>query len=82
MELKPCPFCGGEANWRWNDSSKYGIFAYVMCDDCHAQTKIVSVGKKYYEMPKGFDKTDEFWESKPFQTATSLWNQRRRKKKV
>ena len=36
-ELKPCPFCGGEAEFvsgSYNDVN----FAYVRCTDCSAQT--------------------------------------------
>lgn len=34
-ELKPCPFCGGEAKLA---SQKWGLsFAYVKCSKCHAK---------------------------------------------
>jgi len=32
-ELKPCPFCGGEA-----ESMVNGKWYYIFCVDCHART--------------------------------------------
>ena len=37
-ELKPCPFCGGEAGWSQGEQkTKYGN-EQVYCVDCFAQT--------------------------------------------
>lgn len=39
--LKPCPFCGGEAdNMRTQASPDSGVFYYVFCKSCHARTGI------------------------------------------
>ena len=39
-ELKPCPFCGGEATIRQNDLNYY----YVCCKKCPAE-----VGRYWYK---------------------------------
>ena len=79
MDLKPCPFCAGDANWQFGHS-RYGYYGFVKCSDCGASTKLVSIPN---DLCKGNDfmAHDDFWESKPFQTATRLWNSRRRRKK-
>lgn len=33
IELKPCPFCGGEARWYFGDHDMNG----VVCKKCHAK---------------------------------------------
>lgn len=38
IELKPCPFCGGEAEL--NKSFTNNWSAYVMCSDCSARTAL------------------------------------------
>ena len=44
IELKPCPFCGGEAMF-WNDTEGVGEdwrtseFVYVKCRNCGARTR-------------------------------------------
>lgn len=40
-ELKPCPFCSGEADYmRTQASSNSEVFYYVFCKSCHARTGI------------------------------------------
>ena len=36
IELKPCPFCGGEANLVQGSSGK--LLPWVRCRDCGAET--------------------------------------------
>lgn len=52
-ELKPCPFCGGEAKLA---SQKYGLnFAYVKCSKCNAKVYVDEVehlGMSLGEMSK------------------------------
>ena len=78
--LKPCPFCGGGACLEWNVSSKWGYFVFVRCEECRAQTRIIQAQSELFE-PAGFSRTDEFWESRPFEKAAELWNQRKRRRK-
>lgn len=42
IELKSCPFCGGEARLFVNDGVR------VLCNKCHASSKIL-VDSEYYE---------------------------------
>lgn len=37
VELKPCPFCGGEAHIRQNGNR---VFPWVVCSDCIASTRV------------------------------------------
>ena len=37
-ELKPCPFCGGEAFVYCSGSSSNGEFMEIICKECHCQT--------------------------------------------
>ena len=37
-ELKPCPFCGGEAFIYYSGSPSNGSFAEVICRECKCQT--------------------------------------------
>lgn len=40
LSLKPCPFCGGQAQYRMRFSSKYQAYVFwVTCVDCHARSK-------------------------------------------
>mgnify|MGYP003303110148 CR=1 FL=1 len=36
-ELKPCPFCGGEAKWYYHGTTEGG---FVLCTKCEASTNI------------------------------------------
>ena len=47
-ELKPCPFCGGEAKVRtWKDSCE--LFAVVKCTGCGAESNLADDGTKTKE---------------------------------
>jgi len=39
--LKPCPFCGASAQY-WSQGGRYGLFAWIECNECGARTKTVS----------------------------------------
>ena len=69
-ELKPCPFCGGEAktivDYDTCSSDKLLMSAYVQCSVCGIYQRI-----KFDASHKRFeDFTDAF------ERAISLWNQR------
>ncbi len=65
--LKPCPFCGGRAVGH-NEYGKYGLFAFVRCETCGANTKCVKV-----EYLKDFD---EYMKQPAIQRLIYLWNRR------
>ena len=67
-ELKPCPFCGGEAEVRTvhieKERKDVPMFSYVRCGKCFAQT---------YEFPyKNADMTG----TNPAESAVKAWNRR------
>ena len=66
-ELKPCPFCGGEAE-TWCQPGKHGLFVFVKCDICGAQTRVRSA--------EDFDDDDEFWAQPAVIHVKKLWNSR------
>lgn len=88
MDLKPCPFCAGTAYYWWG-RSKYGFYAQVKCDDCHASTKLISINDDDDKHADAFYKTkktnDDFWDCfddiYPYKKAAELWNQRKRKRR-
>ena len=48
MDLKPCPFCGGNAELRHTEgNSEYGKTAFVACLRCGANSRMVSLSFKY-----------------------------------
>lgn len=48
MELKPCPFCGGEAALYTSENGEHGM---VFCEDCEVETP----------MYKGVDNAISAW---------------------
>ena len=63
-ELKPCPFCGGNADLEVYDG-RYGPFLYAACELCGASSK-------QFRVAKGEDP----WEGKAARQAASFWNRR------
>lgn len=51
LELRPCPFCGGDAelckSYGSDEPKVYYDTAYVRCTKCHAKTKTV-ITNGYY----------------------------------
>lgn len=58
IELKPCPFCGGEA--RLEKDYDGGWSAFVMCDKCLARTGLISANIRYCAN----DKAIEVWNNR------------------
>ena len=49
IELKPCPFCGGEGKIRHKTSTMNGNInsTWIECNQCKAATKLFGVSNKY-----------------------------------
>ena len=67
-KLKPCPFCGGEAQPVYQ-KTRYGCMVYVECSVCEARTKV----KKAYGDP---NLDEDFWEQFSVNWVKDLWNKR------
>ena len=66
-DLKPCPFCGGDASYWWR-GSRYGLIGFVKCDICDAQTRCTNL--------KGKPEDEGFDNQVAFKKLTNLWNSR------
>lgn len=58
IELKPCPFCGGEAKMYDGVFITKG-YAYVMCLECKTQTKQVYESVEYCASAKAAELWNE-----------------------
>jgi len=67
-ELKPCPFCGGEANL-YRTYGRYGWFITAQCEVCGARSKIF--------WTRSDPNDPDFWECKAASKATVAWNRRK-----
>ncbi len=55
--LKPCPFCGGEAEYvRPNE---YECFLFIRCKRCKTKTK--PIGVDFYTQKYSYEKLAERW---------------------
>ena len=75
MDLKPCPFCAGEASL-WRNAGRYGLFGYVQCDVCGARSKSQKV-----EPVGNFESEESFWNQAGFIAVSNAWNHRKRRRK-
>lgn len=65
-ELKPCPFCGGEADL-WSNEGRNGYFVRCECAVCGSKTKSFFMGP---HLPLEWGKTLEA------EMAREAWNRR------
>lgn len=56
-ELKPCPFCGGEAVLKIKSFDVFNNAAFVECKKCHARTDLIEAGLHYTAV----DRAKRFW---------------------
>ena len=69
-ELKPCPFCGGEAveEWRYGGlrtGNRKFYFQYIVCEECGAKSRATSTE----EDPNDFNNSG-------YKVARTWWNRR------
>ena len=67
-KLKPCPFCGGEAELQqgqWNRDGSMRGYVFARCTNCKAAARRVEYSA--IEAHRGFDE----------QKASNLWNRRK-----
>lgn len=70
-ELKPCPFCGGDADYNWRDGY-HGAFGYIRCDTCDATS---GTAKLTYRPNECADEL-AFWTQHAFMRVVKKWNRR------
>lgn len=46
IELKPCPFCGGEAKLK-HKGYIGGAYAYIICNECECSTPEIGSAVEY-----------------------------------
>ena len=74
MEIKPCPFCGGDDIYTKYNGGKYGRFYYVECSTCGARTR--GVLRPWREVPDNRDQDEHEWDCEAAIRAESLWDRR------
>lgn len=64
--LKPCPFCNGEADL-WANCGRYGYFVFCECSVCSAKSKAFNLGR---------DLPDDWEDTVAARRARDAWNRR------
>ena len=71
-ELKPCPFCGEEAEICSAFEDKYlGKYWYVRCKECYSRSTGIYESVKELEPNEEYEAIREAWEE-----AIKAWNRR------
>lgn len=74
-ELKPCPFCGGEAELRHSTIYCYPI-VFVRCATCFARTDYM-----WIDLPRmkaaGLDESTRYTKEQAEEKAIEAWNRRK-----
>ena len=60
IELKPCPFCGGEAEYLYFASSRCN-FVKVQCKTCRSSTRAFVQVDEYRQQRPGEEQAGNFW---------------------
>lgn len=76
VELKPCPFCGGEAELRHGNLYVDRV-VLVRCTKCHARTDFVWIDHPSIKASTGkLDESTRYTEQQAIDKATEAWNRR------
>lgn len=75
-ELKPCPFCGGEAELKDLTSNWYGFNGYEIKCDCGCRLKSHLCSEPRIEGNKYSTPITERGKSKALKDLIVLWNRR------
>lgn len=71
-ELKPCPFCGGEADYRKSRINSQDV-VYVHCKNCNARTNLVFLDKPHWHIGEPINR---YTVQEAKDIAMELWNRR------
>lgn len=68
LELKACPFCGQDMANIFKSNGRRGVFVYVKCEFCGAQSKTNSTDFSFED--------PGIWDSHECELAAQAWNLR------
>lgn len=74
-ELKPCPFCGGEAEIAYGNIYISRVVS-VRCTKCRAKTNFVWIDHPNMSYTGGLDESTRYTEQQAENRAIEAWNRR------
>lgn len=74
VELKPCPFCGGEARIK-PGRMYYDSCVQVRCLECGCETKPIVIDHPQVTA-NGVDESTRYTEEQAVNIAAKIWNRR------